>query len=416
MRTAIEKILSRASGKDANAGDIVEAEIDTYMIHDPMGALVEDALNDMGVEIKYPERVIAIQDHFIPAKDIESAILSKRLREFHLRFNFGAYYEVGRGGICHVVMPEEGHVLPGDVLVGTDSHTPTSGALGAFAVGIGATEMAAAMALGKLWFKVPPTILIRGEGSFRDFVHAKDLILQVISVIGTDGAIYKALEFDGPAIRELEMDERFVLTNMSVEAGAKTGFISPDGITFRYLEGRAKRIPRPEYSDKGSFEDELIFDVNSLEPLVAAPHSPANVKAASEVDEEIDQAFIGSCTGGRLSDLKAAVRILRGKRVSEKVRLIVIPSSRRVYRKALRMGLLESLVESGAAIGPPSCGPCLGAHLGVLGPGEVGISSSNRNFRGRMGHPDSRVYLASPSTVAASALTGRVTDPREVIT
>ncbi len=414
MKTAIEKILSRASGEDASVGDIVEAEINVYMIHDPMGALVEDALNEIGAEVKHPERVVAIQDHFVPAKDIESAILSKRLREFHLRFNFGAYYEVGRGGICHVVMPEEGHVVPGDVIIGTDSHTPTSGALGAFAVGIGATEMAAAMALGRLWFKVPPTILVKGEGTFREFVHAKDFILQVISEIGTDGAIYKAMEFDGPAIRELNMDERFVLTNMSVEAGAKTGFISPDSLTFRYLESRAKKKPRPEYSDKGSFEEEFVFNASSLDPLVAAPHSPANVRAASEVDEEIDQAFIGSCTGGRLNDLKAAVRILRGRKISDRVRLIVIPSSRRVYKEALKMGLLESLVESGAAIGPPSCGPCLGAHLGVLGPEEVGISSSNRNFRGRMGHPDSRVYLASPSTVAASALTGRVTDPREV--
>lgn len=415
MKTAIEKILSRASGQDVSVGDIVEAEIDVYMIHDPMGALVEDALNEIGAKVKHPERVVAIQDHFVPAKDIESAVLSMRLRDFHRRFGFGVYYEVGRGGICHVVMPEEGHVLPGDVVVGTDSHTPTSGALGAFAVGIGATEMAAAMALGRLWFKVPPTILIRGEGKFYQLIHAKDLILKVISTIGTDGAAYKVLEFDGPAIRELEMDERFVLTNMSVEAGAKSGFISPDEITFQYLEGKARRPFRPEHSDKRSFDDELTFDVSSLEPLVAAPHSPANVMAASEVDEEIDQAFIGSCTGGRLSDLKAAVRILRGKKVNERVRFIVIPGSQRIYREALKMGLIEALVEGGASIGPPSCGPCLGAHLGVLGPGEVGISSSNRNFRGRMGHPESRVYLASPSTVAASALTGKVTDPREVV-
>lgn len=271
------------------------------------------------------------------------------------------------------------------------------------------------MALGRLWFKVPPTILIWGKGSFPDLVHAKGLILKVISTIGTDGAIYKALEFDGPAIRKLEMDERFVLTNMSVEAGAKTGFISPDEVTMRYLEGAARRPPRPEYSDKGSFEDELIFNVSKLEPLVAVPHSPANVRSASEVDEEIDQAFIGSCTGGRLSDLKAAVRVLRGKKISDGVRLIVIPGSQRVYKKALKMSLIEALVESGAVIGPPSCGPCLGAHLGVLGPEEVCVSSSNRNFRGRMGHLDAKVYLASPSTVAASALTGKITDPREVV-
>ncbi len=415
MSTAVEKILSRASGKEVTAGEIVEAEIDVFMIHDPMGAIVEDALNEIGAEVIYPEKVVAIQDHFIPAKDIESAILSMRLRQFHRRYNFGAYYEVGKGGICHVILPEEGHVVPGDVVVGTDSHTPTSGALGAFAVGIGATEMAAAMALGKLWFKVPPTVLIRGEGRFKEYIHAKDLILKVISTIGTDGANYKVLEFDGPAIRQLEMDERFVLTNMSVEAGAKTGFISPDDVTMNYLSNRARRPPRPAYSDKGSFEEELQFDVNSLEPLVALPHSPANVKPASEIDEEIDQAFIGSCTGGRLNDLKAAVKILRGRKISERVRLIVIPGSRKVYREALKMGLIDSLLESGAAIGPPSCGPCLGAHLGVLGPGEVAISSSNRNFRGRMGHPDSKVYLASPSTVAASALVGRITDPREVV-
>ncbi|RDD54098.1 MAG: 3-isopropylmalate dehydratase large subunit [Candidatus Korarchaeota archaeon NZ13-K] len=414
MRTAVEKILSRASGREASAGDIVEAEIDVFMIHDPMGALVEDALRELGGRVRYPERVVAIQDHFVPAKDIESANLSKRLREFCRREGISSHYEVG-SGICHILLPEEGHVVPGDIVVGTDSHTPTSGALGAFAVGIGATEMAAALSTGRLWFRVPETTLIRVNGSLPELVFAKDLVLKVISMIGVEGANYKALEFSGDVVEGMPMDERFVLTNMSVEAGAKTAIIPPDEITFSYLSGRARRPMRPEYSDPGSHSDEIDLDAGSLEPLVALPYSPANVKPASEVQEEIDQAFIGSCTGGRMSDLMAAARILRGRRVRDGVRLIVIPGSRRIYFEALRSGVLETLVESGAVIGPPTCGPCLGAHLGVLAEGEVAVSTSNRNFRGRMGHASSKVYLASAATVAASAITGRITDPREVI-
>lgn len=413
MKTAVEKILSRASGKDAFAGDIVEAEVDVFMIHDPMGALVEEALSEMCGEVRVADRVIAIQDHFVPAKDMESADLSKRLRDFCLKWGI-THYEVGTG-ICHIVLPEEGHVVPGDVVVGTDSHTPTSGALGAFAVGIGATEMAASLITGKLWFRVPDTVLVRAEGTLPRMVFAKDLILKVISILGTDGANYRALEFDGKAVRSMIMDERFTLTNMSVEAGAKAAIITPDDITFSYLSGRAKRVPRPEYSDPGSQSDELVIDAHSLEPMIAIPYSPANVKPVSEVEDEIDQAFIGSCTGGRLHDLMVAANLLRGKRVREGVRLIVIPGSRRVYLEALRSGILETLIESGASIGPPTCGPCLGAHMGVLAAGEVAVSTSNRNFRGRMGHPESRVYLASAATVAASALTGRLTDPREVV-
>lgn len=413
MKTAVEKILSRASGKDAKAGDIVEAEIDVYMIHDPMGALVDDALSDLCGELKHPERVVAVHDHFVPAKDIESANLSKRLREFCAKWGIRYQYDVG-WGICHVVLPEEGQVAPGDVIVGTDSHMPTLGALGAFSTGIGATEMAAALVMGKLWFKVPETILVRIDGSLPKMVFAKDIILKLISMIGVDGANYKALEFSGSVLKEMVMDERFVLTNMSVEAGAKTAIIPVDEVTLSYLNGRLKRAPRPEYSDAGSHSDEISIDVSSLEPLVAIPHSPANVKPVSEVDGEIDQAFIGSCTGGRLNDLKVAASILRGRKIKEGVRLIVIPASRRIYLEALRSGIIDTLVESGASIGPPSCGPCLGAHLGVLAEGEVAISTSNRNFRGRMGHPESKVYLASAATVAASALEGRIVDPREV--
>lgn len=414
MRTAVEKILSRASGREVSAGDIVEADVDVYMIHDPMGALVEEALRELSGKIKHPERVVAIQDHFVPAKDIESANLSKKLRDLCRRERIGFYYDVG-AGICHIMLPEEGHVMPGDVVVGTDSHTPTSGALGAFAVGIGATEMAAALMMGRLWFRVPETVLIRVNGSLPEFVFAKDLILKVISIMGVDGANYKALEFGGDTISGITMDERFVLANMSVEAGAKTAIIPPDRVTFSYLDGRARRPPRPEYSDPGSHSDVLDVDASSLEPLIALPYSPANVKPVSEVQEEIDQAFIGSCTGGRLSDLMAAARVLRGRRVKDGVRLIVIPGSRRIYLEALRNGIIETLVESGAVIGPPTCGPCLGAHLGVLAEGEVAVSTSNRNFRGRMGHPSSRVYLANAATVAASALRGRITDPREVV-
>ncbi|MEM3372564.1 MAG: 3-isopropylmalate dehydratase large subunit [Candidatus Korarchaeum sp.] len=413
MKTAVEKILSRASGREASAGDIVEAEVDVYMVHDPMGALVEEALRELNGKIRHPERVVAIQDHFVPAKDIESANLSKRLRDLCRRERI-LHYEVG-AGICHITLPEEGHVVPGDVVVGTDSHTPTSGALGAFAVGIGATEMAAALTTGRLWFRVPETVLIRVSGPLPEYVFAKDLVLKVISTMGVDGANYKALEFSGDTVERMVMDERFVLTNMSVEAGAKTAMIPPDRVTLSYLEGRARRPPRPEYSDPGSHSEVLDVDASSLEPLVALPYSPANVRPASEVQEEIDQAFIGSCTGGRLSDLIAATRVLRGRKVKDGVRLIVIPGSRRVYLEALKSGLMETLIESGAVVGPPTCGPCLGAHLGVLAEGEVAVSTSNRNFRGRMGHPSSRVYLASAATVAASALRGRITDPREVV-
>ena len=413
-----EKILARASGREeVEPGEIVEAEIDAAMVNDITGPLTVKAFKDMSAEKVWDrERVVIVLDHQVPADSINSAELHLTMRRFAREQDLPYFYDIGEGGVCHQVMPEKGHVSPGDLIVGADSHTCTYGAFGAFATGIGSTEMAAVFATGKLWFKVPESYKIHVSGKFRDLVTAKDLALKLVGEIGADGAIYKALEIGGPTIKELSVSGRMTLCNMAVEMGAKTGIVEPDEKTLKFLQGRMRKPPRIFKSDADAeYEETFNFEVDTLEPQVAVPYSVDNVKPVSEVgDVEVDQAFLGSCTNGRLEDLRMAASILKGRRVKKYVRMLVVPASQEVYLQALREGLVEIFVEAGAYFCDPTCGACFGGQCGVLGDGEVCISSSNRNFVGRMGSPKSRVYLASPATVAASALTGKITDPRSV--
>ncbi|MDH5701809.1 MAG: homoaconitase large subunit [Candidatus Bathyarchaeota archaeon] len=412
----IEKILARASGRgEVSPGEIVEASIDMAMIHDLTGPLTIESFRKIGAKkVWNSQRIVVILDHIVPASSVKSAELHKVLRKFAEEQKIGNFYDVGQGGVCHQVMPEKGHVRPGELIVGADSHTCTYGAFGAFATGIGSTEMAAVFGTGSLWFKVPEVIKVNVTGRFQSFVTPKDLILNIISRIKADGAIYNGIEFAGPTIRDMGVDGRMVLCNMAVEMGAKTGIIEPDETTLNYVKSRTKEPFKPVKSDlEGTYKKVLDMDVTDLEPQVSCPHSVDNVKPVSEVDKvEIDQAFIGSCTNGRLEDLRLAAKLLKGRKVREGVRLLVTPSSQEVYAEALQEGLIKTFLEAGAIVCNPTCGPCLGGHLGLLAPGETCISSSNRNFVGRMGSPKAHVYLASPATVAASAVTGKITDPR----
>ncbi len=414
----IEKILANASGKqEVSPGEIMEANIDMAMTHDLTGPLAIKSFREIGAKKVWDnQKVVVILDHLVPASSIISAGLHKIVRDFAEEQNIKNFYDVGRGGVCHQVMPEQGHVRPGEVIVGSDSHTCTYGAFGAFATGIGSTELAAVFATGKLWFRVPEVIKIDVTGNFQNLVTAKDLTLNIVGKIGADGAIYKGLEFGGSTIRDMSVDGRMVLCNMAVEMGAKAGIIEPDQKTLDYVNARTDKPFKPVKSDPdATYEKVVDVDVSDLEPQVAVPHSVDNVKPISEVeDTEVDQAFIGSCTNGRLEDLRDAAKILKGKKIVRSVRLVVIPASQEIYLNALNEGLIKTFMESGATIGNPNCGPCLGGHMGILAEGEACISTSNRNFIGRMGSTKSFVYLASPATVAASAITGKITDPRKV--
>ena len=412
-----KKILAKASGKEyVESGEFVEAKVGMVMVNDLTGPLALDAFEKLKEKKVWDKnRIVIVLDHQIPADSVHSAELHKRLRRFAAEYGIKNFYDVGRGGICHQVMVEKGHVKPGVVVVGADSHTCTYGALGAFATGIGSTDAAAVFSTGSLWFKVPEVMRINVEGNLKPYVFPKDLILHVVGLIGEDGAIYMGLEFTGSTIKKMGVEGRLTLCNMVVEAGAKTGIIEPDEKTIEYLKGRVKESFTPVYSDQDAkYEEELSLNVEDLEPQVACPHSVSNVKPVDEVgDVEIDQAFIGSCTNGRIEDLRVAAKILEGRKVKDGVRLIVIPASQEIYLQALKEGLFEVFVRAGAYIGPATCGPCLGGHFGLLADGEVCISSTNRNFVGRMGSPKSKVYLASPATVAASALTGKITNPKK---
>ena len=415
----IEKILANASGKQkVSPGEIIEANIDVAMTHDLTGPLAIKSFRRIGAKkVWNKKKVIVILDHLVPASSVISANLHKIVRNFAEEQNIKNFYDVGRGGVCHQVMPEQGHVRPGEVIVGSDSHTCTYGAFGAFATGIGSTELAAVFATGKLWFRVPEVIKIDVTDKFQKLVTAKDLILNIVGKIGADGAIYKGIEFGGSTIKDMSIDGRMVLCNMAVEMGAKAGIIDPDQKTLDYVKSRTYKPVKPVKSDPdATYEKVVDVNVSDLEPQVAVPHSVDNVKPVSEVENtEVDQAFIGSCTNGRLEDLRDAAQILKDKKIVRSVRLVVIPASQEIYLKALNEGLIKTFMESGATIGNPNCGPCLGGHMGIMADGEVCISTSNRNFIGRMGSTKSFVYLASPATVAASALTGEITDPRKVM-
>jgi 3-isopropylmalate/(R)-2-methylmalate dehydratase large subunit len=412
----IEKILANASNKkEVNPGEIVEANIDVAMTHDLTGPLAIKSFNEIGAKKVWDSnKIVIILDHLVPASSVISAGLHKIVRNFAKEQNIKNFYDVGRGGVCHQVMPEKGHVRPGEVIVGSDSHTCTYGAFGTFATGIGSTEMAAVFATGKLWFRVPEVIKVEVTGNLPNLVTAKDLTLKIIGEIGADGAIYKGLEFYGSTIRDLSIDGRMVLANMAVEMGAKAGIIEPDQKTIEYVKSRTSKPFTAFKSDPDTtYERTVNIDVSELEPQVAVPHSVDNVKPVSEVaGTYVDQAFIGSCTNGRIEDLREAAKILKGKKIAKGIRLIVIPASQEIYLNAIDEGLIKLFMDAGATVGNPNCGPCLGGHMGIMADGEACISTSNRNFIGRMGSTKSFVYLASPATVAASAITGKITDPR----
>jgi homoaconitate hydratase family protein len=412
-----EKILAKASRKNTvQPGEIVNANVDMIMVHDLTGPLAVEAFKKIRIEkVWNNQKVVVILDHQVPAESIKAAELHKTMRQFAKDQNL-RIYDIGRGGVCHQVMPEQGHVVPGTVIVGADSHTCTYGAFGAFATGIGSTEAAAVMATGKIWLKVPKAIRIDVNEKFGKYVTPKDLILNIIGKLGVDGAIYKSAEFRGRTIRKMNMAGRMTICNMAVEMGAKNGIVEPDGITRKFLQDRVKTLSDFEAlsSDKDAAYDQTVeFNVAELEPQLACPSSVDNVKPVSEAGNvPIDQAFIGSCTNGRIEDLRLAAQIMKGKKVKEGVRALVIPASMEVYKQALTEGLTEIFTDAGAVVCGPACGPCLGGHIGLLAAEETCISTSNRNFIGRMGSTQASVYLASPATVAASAVTGRITDPR----
>lgn len=417
--TITEKILAEHAGlEEVVAGQIIKATVDVALGNDITAPLAIEAFREMGaIRVFDKEKVILVSDHFTPNKDIQSAEQCRLVREFAREQGLSHYFEVGRMGIEHALLPEKGLVGPGDLIIGADSHTCTYGAIGAFATGVGSTDLAAAMAIGEIWLRVPETMQLVYYGRRRPWVGGKDLILYTIGAIGVDGALYRALEFTGEAVDALEMDGRFTMANMTIEAGGKNGIFSPDEITLAYLRGRIQRGYMLHQSDEDARYAEIKeYDVSTIGPQVACPPSPANVKEVGELaDVTIDQAVIGSCTNGRLDDLRVAAHILRGKQVAPYVRLIVIPATQGIYLQALREGLVEIFVEAGGVVSTPTCGPCLGGHMGVLGAEEVAIATTNRNFVGRMGHPTSQVYLSNPAVAAASAIRGRITHPEALV-
>jgi len=416
--TMAQKILAAHAGVElVEPGQFVDVKVDVVLANDITAPIAIREFTRIGVEGVFDrDKVIMVPDHFAPNRDIKSAEQCKVLRDFVQRQNLTHYFEVGRMGIEHILLPEQGLVLPGDVIVGADSHTCTYGALGAFATGMGSTDIAVAMATGKVWMKVPETIKFVYRGRLREWVGGKDLILHTIGVVGVDGALYQAMEFSGEAVDDLSMNGRFTMANMAVEAGAKVGLFAFDEETQAYVEPRARRTYTAYNSDRDALYAQVIeVDVSKLEPQVAFPHLPSSVRPLSQVGEiPIDQAVIGSCTNGRLEDLQVTAQVLRGRKVHPYVRCIVIPGSQAVYLEAVRQGLVETFIEAGAAVSTPTCGPCLGGHMGVLAAGERCVATTNRNYQGRMGSPQSEVYLANPAVAAASAVLGRIGGPAEL--
>ena len=413
-----EKILAAHAGLDeVTPGQLITAKLDITLANDITGPVAVKEFNKIGAEKVFDStRVVFVPDHFVPNKDIKSAEQVKLLREFAKKHNLVNFFEVGRMGIEHALLPEKGIVTAGDLIIGADSHTCTYGALGAFATGVGSTDLACGMASGETWFKVPETIKVEFNGKLNKWVSAKDLVLHMIGDIGVDGALYQALEIGGNVIEEMDMDGRFTFCNMAIEAGAKTGIIAADKKTEEYLKGRSVRPYKIYKSDKDAqYVRTIKYDVADIEPTVAFPHLPENTKPISKVGNvTVDQAVIGSCTNGRLSDLKVAAEILEGRKVNDNVRLIVFPGTQQIYLDAIEKGYVQTIVKAGGAVSTPTCGPCLGGHAGILAAGERAISTTNRNFVGRMGHVDSEVYLASPAVAAASAVLGRIASPEEL--
>jgi 3-isopropylmalate/(R)-2-methylmalate dehydratase large subunit len=415
--TLAEKILAAHSGKDkVSPGEFINVRVDLVLANDITAPLAIKEFNRLGTKKVFdPKKIVVVPDHFCPNKDILSAEQAKIMREFAHQYDL-VYFEVGRMGIEHVLLPEQGLVLPGEVVVGADSHTCTYGALGAFATGMGSTDIAVAMATGEIWMKVPPTIKFVYQGKLGKWVGGKDLILYTIGDIGVDGALYSVMEFTGEAIDTLPMDGRFTMANMAIEAGAKAGIFKVDGETKKYVKARANRSYQVYQPDEDAeYTKTIEYDISRIEPQVALPHLPSNVKPISETGNiKIDQIVIGSCTNGRLDDLRLAARILKGRQVNPEVRCIIIPGTQQIYLDALREGLIETFIKASAVVSTPTCGPCLGGHMGVLAAGERCVSTTNRNFVGRMGSPQSEVYLTNPAVAAATAIMGRIASPEEI--
>jgi len=417
--TITEKILAKASGqKSVKSGELINAKIDVVMCHDVTTPPAISMLAEKGIDKVFDaEKIVVTPDHFQPAKDIKSAELHKRLDEWAVRQKIRHYYKVGRAGVCHALLPEQGHIRPGEVIVGGDSHTCTYGAFGAFSTGIGSTDLAAAIATGELWFKVPGSIKFVLNGSLSKGVYSKDVILAVIARTGVDGALYKAMEFVGPALGEMSMEARMTITNMAIEAGAKNGIMAVDDVTRQYLDEHLK--DKSDYTvfesdEDGEYESVEEFDCSAIEPMVALPHLPSGGVAIGEcAGMAMDQAYIGSCTNGRIEDLRIAAGILKRKSVA--IRTLIVPATPVIWKQAKDEGLFDIFYDAGCVIAAPTCGACLGGFMGILAAGEKCVSTTNRNFVGRMGHPESEVYLASPATAAASAIEGKLADPRKFI-
>jgi len=415
--TLAEKMLLKHScQKSIKPGEFIQANLDVALANDITAPLAIVEFKKSGFKKVFNKnKIVLVPDHFAPAKDLSSANQCKVLEEFAKEQGIKNYFEVGRMGIEHALLPEKGIVLPGDLVIGADSHTCTYGALGAYATGMGSTDLARAYIDGKCWLKVPASFKFIYKGKLNKWVGGKDLILYTIGQIGVDGALYKVMEFCGPVIKKLSMDDRFSICNMSIEAGARAGLIEPDAITRKFVAG-FKRKPKFYHSDDDAvYEKTFVWDVTKLQPLVACPHLPSNVKPASSLKNiKVDQVVIGSCTNGRISDLRIAGSLLKGKKAAPNVRLIVFPATQKIYLQAVKEGLAEIFVKAGGVFSTPTCGPCLGGHMGVLADGEVAIATTNRNFLGRMGSPKSFVYLSNPAVAAASAITGKITHPGEI--
>lgn len=417
--TMTQKILAAHAGLDhVEAGQLIEAELDLVLGNDITSPVAIHEMDKMKADtVFHKDKIALVMDHFIPNKDIKSAEHCKCVREFACRHEISNYFDVGEMGIEHALLPEKGLTVAGDVIIGADSHTCTYGALGAFSTGVGSTDMAAGMVTGKAWFKVPSAIRFNLTGKPKKWVSGKDVILHIIGMIGVDGALYKSMEFTGDGIKNLSMDDRFTIANMAIEAGGKNGIFPVDDQTEAYMKEHSMRSYKVYEADEDAvYEAEYTIDLSKLEPTVAFPHLPENTKTMDEISQEIviDQAVIGSCTNGRIEDLRTAAEILKGRKVKKGVRCIIIPATQSVYLQAMEEGLLKIFIEAGAVVSTPTCGPCLGGYMGILAAGERCISTTNRNFVGRMGHVESEIYLASPAVAAASAVMGKIAAPEEL--
>ena len=416
--TMTQKILAAHAGLESvTAGQLIEAELDLVLGNDITSPVAIHEIEKMNVDgVFHKDKIALVMDHFAPNKDIKSAQHCKCVREFACKNEISNYYDVGEMGIEHALLPEKGLTVAGDVIIGADSHTCTYGALGAFSTGVGSTDMAAEMATGKAWFKVPSAIKFNIVGKPAKWISGKDVILHIIGMIGVDGALYKSMEFVGDGIQYLTMDDRFTIANMAIEGGAKNGIFPVDDLTRAYMKEHSKR-PFVEYEADADavYDEEYTIDLSTLKPTVAFPHLPENTKTIDEVgDIKIDQVVIGSCTNGRMDDLRIAAEILKGRKVAKGLRVIVIPATQKIYLDAMEEGLIRTFIEAGAIVSTPTCGPCLGGYMGVMAEGERCVSTTNRNFVGRMGHVESEVYLASPAVAAASAITGKISGPDEI--